>query len=498
MIPLLRVDRIVKRYPGVTALAGVSLEVYAGEIVALVGENGAGKSTLINILAGATQPDEGSLAINGRAVHLRSPAQAHRLGIGVIHQDLRLVPALTVAENIMLGREPVRGPLRIIDREAMHTAAAGALAQMDCSLPLQAPVSTLPHVRQQMAAIARAVRERPNVLALDEPTASLSAQETASLFALLRRLASAGTGILYISHRLEEVFGIAHRIIILRDGSIVGDAPASSLDRRGLIALMVGRSLGAEFPRPERSPGRPLLRLDRLSGGGVRDISLTLHAGEVLGVAGLVGAGRSELAHMVFGAAPVTGGTMTLDGSPFAPASPRDAIEAGVGLLTEDRNRLGVILDMNVRENMTLSTLHRFVRRGWIDAGAERASATGLAGRLRIKTPSVERPVSTLSGGNRQKAVLGRWLLSDARVLIFDEPTTGIDVGARREIYDIIGELAARSLGILIISSDLPELLGLCDTIAVLREGILAGTLTRGDATPEAVMELATPHGSAA
>jgi ribose transport system ATP-binding protein len=493
--PLLGIHGITKRYPGVTALDNVSFDVRAGEIVALVGENGAGKSTLVNILGGALQPDQGSLVIAGTPAALASPADAHRLGVAVIHQDLRLVPELSVAGNILLGREPVKGLLRTIDTTAMSSEASAALAQFDCPLPPDAPVSSLPHAQQQLVAIARALALHPKILALDEPTAALSGRETDALFALLRRLKSSGVGIVYISHRLEEVFALADRIVVLRDGMLAGDAPASTLDRPRLIALMVGRELGAEFPEPAAGSGEELLRLEGIAGQGVRNVSLTLHRGEVLGLGGLVGAGRSEVARLIFGAAPLSAGNMFLNGQPFHPHSPADAIAAGIGLLTEDRNALGLLLDMNVRENMTLPNLRRFTRGLFLSRREESAAATAFGTRLRIKTPSMERDVAALSGGNRQKVVLGRWLMSDARILIFDEPTTGIDVGARREIYEIMQQLARNGLGILMISSDLPELLGLCTRIAVMSEGELTGTLDRDAATQETVMELATPRG---
>jgi ribose transport system ATP-binding protein len=494
MNPLLRMLGLTKRYPGVIALDDVSMDVHAGEVVALVGENGAGKSTLVNILAGALQPDGGSIAIAGIPATLHSPADAHRLGIAVIHQDLRLVPGLSVAGNILLGLEPVTGLLRTIDTNAMRTAANAALARIECSLPADAPVSSLPHAQQQLVAIARALALNPRILALDEPTAALSGRETEHLFVLLRVLRAAGVGIVYISHRLEEVFAIADRIVVLRDGTLAGDAPASSLDRARLIALMVGRDLGSEFPEPSRTTGEEILRLDALNGPGVRNVSLTLHRGEVLGLGGLVGAGRSELANLIFGAVPVDSGRMFLDGHSFHPRSPADAIGAGIGLLTEDRNTFGLILGMNVRENMTLPNLRRFARGLFINTREESAAAEELGRRLHIKTPTVEQEIAALSGGNRQKVVLGRWLMSDARILIFDEPTTGIDVGARREIYEIIQRLARTGLGILIISSDLPELLGLCTRITVMSGGEVTGTLGRDDATQEAVMELATPR----
>ena len=495
MAALLHMLEVGKRYPGAIALDNVALEIHEGEIVALVGENGAGKSTLINILGGVLKPDSGILLINGAKAHIHSPADAHRLGIAVIHQDLRLVPELSVAENILLGSEPVTGFFRVIDRRRMESIARAALLHVGSEIPTDIPVCSLAHAGQQLVAIARALVRTPRILALDEPTASLSQHETQELHDILRQLRGGGVGIVYISHRLEEVFAIADRVVVLRDGRVVHNGPASGLDRKRLIGLMVGRELSGEYPPAAGAAGEEVLRIERVSGAGVREISLTLHRGEVLGLAGLVGAGRSELARVIFGAEPLTGGHMTLEGKPFHPESPRAAIAAGIGLLTEDRNRLGLVIDMNIRENITLPTLKRFLRRWWIAPRSERAAAEDISRRLRIKTPSVEEGVATLSGGNRQKVVLGRWLLTDAKVLIFDEPTTGIDVGARREIYEIIHELTRRGLGILVISSDLPELLGICNRITVMREGTLAGMLGRNEATQESIMNLATSAG---
>ncbi len=494
MPPLLHIEGVQKRYPGVLALDNVGLDLSSGEILALVGENGAGKSTLINILAGALAADDGTIMIEGQRALIESPSDARRLGIGVIYQDLKLVPELSVAENILLGNEPSSGVMGILQRRMMNTLASDGLRQLGFSIAPATPVRTLSLAQQQIVAIARALSSRVKILALDEPTAPLTRREINVLFGILRRLKEEGTGIIYISHKLEEVFSIADRIVVMRDGRVVHESAAAELDRRTLIALMVGRELDREYPAFTRIAGEEILRIDDLRAPGVADVSLTLHRGEVLGLAGLTGAGRTELARVLFGADRRLGGSVTLAGELYEPRSPREAIRAGVGLLTEDRNRYGLLMEMTVRENVTLPTLGQFLHGLFIDRTRERLSTEDIVRRLRIKTQSIDQKITALSGGNRQKVVLARWLLTDAKVIIFDEPTTGVDVGARFEIYQIIDQLAQQGLGILVISSDLPELLGICDRIAVMHQGTVTGILPRDEATQERIMELATPE----
>ncbi len=483
---------IRKEYPGVVALNDVTFELRAGEVHCLVGENGAGKSTLMKILSGAQNKDAGTILIDGRALETSSPAEARRHGIGMIYQDYKLVPDLTVGENILLGREPRKGSTPFIDFTALHDAARKALAQLGEEIPTTALVRDLSSAQLQMVEIAKAISQQVRIIAMDEPSAALTEKELRNLFAVIRRLKSEGAGIIYVSHRLEEIFEIGDRLTVLRDGSAIRTCNVAEADRRSLVRWMVGRDLEQEYPKVELTRGEELLRIDRLRAGMLRDISLSVYRGEVLGLAGLVGAGRSELARVIFGADPRESGSITFCGAEIRPASPREAIDLGIGLLTEDRNRFGLIMEMTVRENITLANLRSVVGRMFIRRPAERKIADGYVQELKIKTPSIEQSVDNLSGGNRQKVILARWLLTKSKLLIFDEPTAGIDVGVKYEIYNLINRLAEQGIGIVVISSDLPELLGISDRIAVLWEGKLTGILPRAEATQERVMTLAT------
>lgn len=496
--PLLAMSGIVKEYPGVRALDRVDFDLYAGEIHCLVGENGAGKSTLMKILGGAVQRDEGTISINGAEVAITSPIDARRLGIGVIYQDFKLVDALSVAENIVLGQEPAGyGFLTVLDRKAEHRRAREVLALLGELLDTRAPSGTLSAARRQIVEIAKALSRNVRILIMDEPSASLSDHELNNLFAIIKRLKSEGVGVVYISHRLEEIFSIGDRVTVLRDGSRVQTGPVRDMDRRMLIRLMVGRELEQEFPKENFAAGEEVLRVENLHAGMLKDISFSVQKGEIFGMAGLVGAGRSELAHVLFGAHSRDSGRVLLGGEPFDPRSPREAIEGGCGLLTEDRNRYGLILQMNVRENITLSNLRELVRGLVVDRRTERTVAERFAGQLKIKAPSIEVPVETLSGGNRQKVILARWLFTQSKLLIFDEPTAGIDVGARREIYLLMNDLVRRGIGVIMISSDLTELVGMCDRIAVLCDGRITGILKQKEATQEALLSLATQFAEA-
>ncbi len=490
-MPLLRMDHITKRYPGVLALEEVSFELRAGEVHCLVGENGAGKSTLMKILSGAIPRTGGALRIEERPVEIDSPIASQRLGIGMIYQDFKLVPELTVAENITLGSEIRRRRSPFVDAAAMRRAARESLERLGESLDPDARVGSLTVAQMQVVEIAKALSRDVRILALDEPTASLTGREIDNLFRVIGTLRDAGVGVIYISHRLEEIFRIGDRVTILRDGRVVNTAPVGELDRRALIALMVGRELEQEFPRAELRKGEELLRVEHLCSSRIRDVSFSLARGEIVGLAGLVGAGRSELAFTLFGADPKSSGRILLDGREIAPRHPHEAIEEGIALLTEDRNRLGLILPMNVRENITLANLRELRRGPFIRRAAERDAAGAFVRDLAIRPPDMDMPVDQLSGGNRQKVILARWLNTKAKLLLFDEPTAGIDVGARYEIYLMMNDLARRGIGVLVISSDLPELLGICDRIIVMAEGRIAGELPRAAATQENIMHLA-------
>ena len=492
---LLHMRSIRKQYPGVLALDDVTFELLPGEVHCLLGENGAGKSTLMKVLCGAVPKDSGEIAIEGHAVDVSSPAEAQRLGIGIIHQEFKLVPELSVAENILLGSEPMKKGLPFLDFGEMHRVARAALAQLGVEIDPRAPVQSLPIAHRQLVEIAKALSKKIRILAMDEPSAALTENELQSLFTVIRRLKADGVGIIYISHRLEEIFEIGDRVTVLRDGKWIHTCPIGEMDRSRLIRLMVGRDLENEFPQADLHPGKEVLRVEHLNAGMLKDVSLTLHRGEILGLAGLVGAGRSEVARVIFGADPLESGGIILEGQPVHPRSPRDAIDLGIGLLTEDRNKYGLIMQMSVRENISLSNLKDVLKGMFVSRSKEREVAQKYTDDLRIKTPGIEQVVDALSGGNRQKVVLARWLFTQSKVLIFDEPTVGIDVGVKYEIYNLINALAEKSIGVLVISSELPELLGICSRIAVMHEGRMMGVLDKSTATQEKIMTLAMGGG---
>jgi ribose transport system ATP-binding protein len=492
MNPLLDMRAIRKQYPGVLALDDVNFELRAGEVHCLLGENGAGKSTLMKILSGAVPKDAGQILIEGNVIEINSPAAAQQLGIGIIHQEFKLVPGLSVAENILLGNEPMKKGLPFVDFERMHATANAALKQLGEEVDTRAPISALPIAQRQLVEIAKVISKNIRILAMDEPSAALTENELRNLFTVIRRLKAEGVGVIYISHRLEEIYEIGDRVTILRDGKWVHTCSMNEVDRAGLIRHMVGRELDNEFPTAELHRGKEILRIQNVSCGMLHDINLALHEGEILGLAGLVGAGRTELARVIFGADPKETGEIFLEGKEIRPRSPREAIDLGIGLLTEDRNKYGLIMQMNIRENVSLSNLREVIKGFFINRSKESAVASQYSSDLRIKTPSIEQEVEALSGGNRQKVVLARWLFTQSRVLIFDEPTAGIDVGVKFEIYNIINKLVQKGIGILVISSDLPELLGLCTRIAVMYEGRLMGILEKPEATQEKIMTLAT------
>ena len=493
----LTANELVKRYPGVLALDGVSIAVRGGEVHAVAGENGAGKSTLMKVLSGAVAPDAGTLAVDGAVVRFEGPHRAHAAGIRMIHQELSLVPELSVAENIFLGAEPRRRG--VVDRARQRRDARAVLDRLgQTGLDPDTRVADLSLATRQMTEIAKAVAARARVLIMDEPTAILAQAETNALFRVIEQLRDEGVAVVYISHRLEEIFRIASRITVLRDGKLVTTAPLTELSRGDIVRLMVGRELATGYPRRAAPPGDEMLRLEAVSSGPVRDASLTLHRGEIVGLVGLVGAGRTELAQAIFGAAPVQSGRLLLDGAAFAPRSPREAIDAGVALLPEDRKRQGLVLMAAIRENVALPSLGDLSPRGIVDRGRERAGVAHWIDALSVRTPSIDRPVRQLSGGNQQKVVLARWMLRHSRVLLFDEPTRGIDVGAKAEIYGLMRRLADEGAAILMISSDLPEALGMADRLIAMRGGRIVGSLAREDATQDRVAALILGESAAA
>lgn len=496
---VLRLSGITKSFGGVRALRGVDLELRAGEVHALLGENGAGKSTLIKVIAGAHQPDGGTYEFEGQPVTGLTPSAARKLGINVIYQQPALFADLTVAENIAMRDEPA-GAFRRVRWSARRERAKTLLARVGANIDPDAEVRTLTMPQQQLVEIAASLGSGSKVLILDEPTASLGAQDTDNLFRVINELRAEGVGIIYISHRLEEILRIADRLTVLRDGAFVATREAAGVTPAEMIRLMVGRSLDAVFHKAQVPIGEEVFHVEHLScrAGGVNDVSLSVRTGEILGLAGLVGAGRTELARVLFGITPADAGTIRLNGQVIQPTSPREAIDAGIAYLPEDRRRHGVILDMPVDANTTLAILDRISRAKLIDFGRERTIAEDFVRRLGTKTPSVAGAVGNLSGGNQQKVALARWLATEPKVIILDEPTQGVDVGAKAEIHQLIGELAGRGMAVILISSELPELLGVADRIAVMRGGTIVQTLGRAEATQERILQLALAEQAAA
>jgi rhamnose transport system ATP-binding protein len=487
---------VSKRYGPIQALGGVSLELRAGEVHCLAGENGAGKSTLIKVLTGAIQRDAGTYEVDGQPVGDLTPAQARNAGVGVVYQELSLLPDLSVGENLLMGRLPAH---RFVTRPAaLRRQAKDMLERVGLEhLDPDTPVGGTSLAVRQLVEIAKVLGQDPRVIIFDEPTTALSEAETSALLERIRGLRDEGHAIMYVSHHLEEMFAIGDRVSILRDGrSVVDSAPMADFDHDSLIASMVGRKIESLYPRGNRTIGEPRLRVQGLQPvGAARPIDLEVRAGEILGIAGLLGSGRSELLRALFGADPVEGGTVEVDGHRVPPANPRRAVRAGLGLLTEDRKTLGLLLELTIRENASIADLDALSRFWMVDRAQERSIVDRYLGGLRLRAGSWEQPVSSLSGGNQQKVLLARWLATKAKVLMFDEPTKGVDVGAKAEIYTVIGDLAAEGLGVVVVSSYLPEVLGLADRVLVMHGGAVAGELAGREATEEEVLRLASGAG---
>jgi rhamnose transport system ATP-binding protein len=486
---------IAKSFAGVQALTGVSFDLRPGEVHALVGENGAGKSTLIRILTGAETPDAGRLAVSGQATPRLDPAMAKALGIAAIYQQPSLFPDLTVAENIALALE-AGGLWRRVDWRARRGRAVDLLGKAGASIDPDRLAATLTLPEQQLVEIARAIGADARIVVMDEPTAALNDAEVTRLFEVIHALRASGVGIIYISHRLEEVFAIADRVTVLRDGATITTCAVDDVDQPELIRLMVGRELSALFPKRAVPIGDVALQLDRVSSrtAGVRDVSLQVRSGEILGLAGLAGSGRSELAETIFGLTPADAGEIRIAGTTTRVDAPAAAMAAGVAYVPKDRRRHGVIGEMSIAENTTLASLDAVAPRGLIDSELERSAADRFMARFRIKAPSASAPVGTLSGGNQQKVSLARWLMTEPRVLVLDEATQGVDVGAKAEIHGFIMEMAERGLAILLISSELPELLGMCDRVVVMCDGRIAGEMPAESATAPGLLALALGH----
>jgi ribose transport system ATP-binding protein len=497
--PLVQMEAVDKSFPGVQALSQARFELLPGEVHALVGENGAGKSTLMKILAGVYSKDAGRILYKGREVDIPSPRAAQLLGISMIHQELNLMPHLTVAHNIFIGREPRRRPRFVLDEREINARAQQLLDLMNLDLDPRARVADLTVAKQQMVEIAKALSYNSEVLIMDEPTAALTDTEIADLFRIIRQLRDKGVGVVHISHRLEELKQISNRITVMRDGRYVDTVatPVATIER--IISMMVGRTIYEAAPEVPENPSREVvLEVKNLRRGRViQDVSFKLHRGEILGFAGLVGAGRTEVARAIFGADRREGGEVWVEGKKVEIHSPADAVRHGIAYLSEDRKRYGLALGMDVETNMVLASLRRFLGwLGWVRTSETRANADRFVAALRVRTPSVKQLARNLSGGNQQKVVVGKWLTADTRILIFDEPTRGIDVGAKSEIYKLLNDLARQGKSIIMISSELPELLRMSHRIVVMCEGRVTGELQAGP-TQEQVMTFATQRQTA-
>jgi ABC-type sugar transport system ATPase subunit len=501
---LLSVEGLSKAFLGVPALDQVSLRLRAGEILALVGENGAGKSTLIKILTGVYAKDAGRILLNGIEVAPLSPSEAFALGIGVIHQEFHLVPEMSAAENIFLGRLPRRagalGRLGAIDKARILSRSQEVLDELGGNFSAATPVKNLGVGQQQLVEIAKALAFDARIVIMDEPTATLSSTDVTRLLDTMRRMKARGIGVVFVTHRLEEIFRIADRVVVLRDGRNAGEGEVAELTKERVIAMMVGRSLDQLYPKQPAAIGAVVLAVEHLGRGNLlRDVSFQLRRGEILGFAGLVGARRTELMRALFGADGDVTGRIRVDGKEVTIRGPEDAVRHGLGLVPEDRKLQGLVLNMAIETNISLACLGRLVRMAmFVDRVRERALAQDFQGQLHIKANRLDQEVRFLSGGNQQKVVLAKWLALKPKILILDEPTRGVDVGAKAEIHALVSRFAAQGMGVIMVSSDLPEILGMCDRVLVMSKGSITGEFTRDEASPEKIMACAIPSAAPA
>ncbi len=489
----LELKNITKSFPGVLAVQDVTLAAYPGEILALVGENGAGKSTLMNILSGAFMADSGMILLDGQEVKIPSPRRAQELGIAMIHQELALIPQMTVAQNIFLGREPLFAAGTLVDTKKMLAEAQIILNPLSLDFAVHALISDLSIAQRQMVEIAKAISIKSRVIILDEPTSALSERESGKLFGLMHSLREQGVTLIYISHRMEEIFALSDRVAVMRDGQLVGVAPTKELTANSIVQMMVGRELKEFFPKAETQRGDVALEVRNLcSGVRLKDATFTLYKGEIVGLAGLVGSGRTEIARVLFGSDKNEGGEIRVAGQLAQIHSPQEAIRLGIGLVTEDRKAQGLFLGQSVRSNASVLLFERLSRLGFLLYGQIDQWMRGAIWQLNIRTSNLEQRAGNLSGGNQQKVVIARWLAVSPQILILDEPTRGIDVSSKAEIHTLMGELAAKGMAILMISSELPEILGISDRILVMREGRLTAEFSRAEATQDRIMQAAT------
>lgn len=491
MEPLLELKDIDKSFPGVKALSGATLRIYPSRVMALVGENGAGKSTLMKVLTGIYKKDAGEVIYQGESCTFNGPKSSQEAGIGIIHQELNLIPELTIAENIFLGREFTRA-FGAIDWKKMYAEADKLLARLNLAYSSHRLVSELSIGDQQMVEIAKVLSFGSKVIIMDEPTDALTDTETESLFSVIRELRDQGCGIVYISHRLKEIFEICDDVTVLRDGQFIGEKPVASLKEDTLIEMMVGRKLKDQYPRINIPQGKTKLNVINLSGEDVHDVSFSLHESEILGISGLMGAGRTELMKIIYGALPKTNGTVELDGKPCQIKKPAEGLEQGIVYISEDRKRDGLVLGMSVKENMSLTALRYFSRgMGVLNHKEEQLTVGDFIKLFNIKTPSMDQTIGFLSGGNQQKVAIARGLMTRPKVLILDEPTRGVDVGAKKEIYQLINKFKQEGLSIILISSEMPEVMGMSDRILVMHEGRISGEFSAHNVTQEMLMAAA-------